>query len=146
MLYCQNLRERERSDFLELIMSIPIISYVAKNKFACKFDDVFIARVSLLATLVAYHSSDRIFRRGNRLHRRNPDSISGNSVNASFELHENRVGFLRSDARESLAALDRPIDRHYRFEVRLSRLDRESPVLERLREWDEKEKERERRR
>lgn len=116
---------------------IPIISCIAKN--TRKFDNVFIVRVSLLVTLVSCFWPN--FSTLKPLARRNPDSISENSVNASFELHENRVGFLRTDARESLAALDRSIDRHYRFEVRLSRLDRESPVLERLREWDEKKEE-----
>ncbi|EGI57241.1 hypothetical protein G5I_14711 [Acromyrmex echinatior] len=44
---------------------------------------------------------------------RNPDSVSvrwtrrRRSAYASFELHENRVGFLRTDTRESFAALDR---------------------------------------
>ncbi|KYM83234.1 hypothetical protein ALC53_06502 [Atta colombica] len=41
---------------------------------------------------------------------RNPDSVSvrrRRSAHASFELHENRVGFLRTDTRESFAALDR---------------------------------------
>lgn len=106
---------RGRSNFLELIMSIPIISYVAKN--TCKFDDLFIARVcatrdtSLVSRFLA-----ELFESGNRSReeiriRFQADEQAGNSVNASFELHENRVVFLRTDARESLAALDRSIDR-----------------------------------
>jgi len=63
-----------------------------------------ITRITLLAKL---HFSKIVHAEESGFSFSRTDATATFSAHASFELHENRVGFLRTDTRESFAALDR---------------------------------------
>lgn len=112
-------------------MLIALILYTAK--ILRKIDTYSLprcyVRYSRIMLLAEFHFSAR-----KRFARRNPDSVSGRQtrqLGARFIwITWKSSGLLEDPTRERVSL---SIDRHCRSKVRLSRLDRESPVLERLR-------------